>query len=99
MQILECLFLECNAAEPWGAGFGHQASSLFTIILSFLNLSKTLLVQPISMIKVASACILEGLHTDAYHLYTKPFTMVKTNSCLLSHTLFSSVIERWYKER
>ena len=28
-----------NAAEPWGSGFGHQGSPVFTIILSFLNIS------------------------------------------------------------
>ena len=56
MQILECLLLAYNAAEPWGSGFGHQASPVFTIILSFLNLSNSLLVQLISMKKTASTC-------------------------------------------
>ena len=84
MQISECLFM---AAELLHVDSGHQASPVFTIILSFWNIAHTLLVQPICFIKAASTCILEGLHTDVYYLYTKPFTLVKTNSCLLSHTL------------
>ena len=75
------------AAELLHVDLGHQASPVFTIISSVLNIAHTLLVQPICFIKAASACILEGLHPDVYHLYTKPFTLVKTNSCLLSHTL------------
>ena len=86
MQISECLFM---AAELLHVDSGHQASPVLTIILSFLNIPHTLLVQPICFIKAASACILEGLHADVYHLYTKPLTLVKTNSCLLSHTLLA----------
>ena len=72
MQILECLFIAYNAAESWGSGFGHQASPVFTMILSFLNLSNTLLVQPISVKKkAASTCKLEGLQTDVGHMYTE----------------------------
>ena len=74
------------AAELLHVDSGHQASPVFTIILAH-----TLLVQLICFIKAASACILEGLHTDVYHLYTKSFTLVKTNSCLLSHTLLHSL--------
>ena len=86
-------------AELLHVDSGHQASPVFTIILSFLNIAYTLLVQ-LSFIKAASACILEGLHTDVYHLYTKPFTWSETNSCLLSHTLLEvssadGTIERW----
>ena len=75
------------AAELLLVDSGHQASPVFTVILPFLNIAHTLLVQPICFIKAASACILEGLHTDVYHVYTNPFTWSKTNSCLLSHTL------------
>ena len=50
---------------------GHQASPVFAIILSILNISNTLLVQPISVIKVASVCKLEGLHIDMYRMYTE----------------------------
>ena len=67
MQILECLFIAYNTAEPWGSGFGHQASTVFTIILSFLNLSNTLLVQPST---AASACKPEGLQIDMGQTYT-----------------------------
>ena len=67
-----------------GAGFGHQASPVFTIILSFLNLSVTLLVQRISMIKAASACKLEGLQTDVYHMYTEHLLLSKTDSWILA---------------
>ena len=66
---------------------GHQASPVFTIILSYLNIAHTLLVQPIGFIKASPACILEGLHTDVYHLYTIHLLLSKTNSGLLSHTL------------
>ena len=69
------------AAERLHVDSGHQASPVFTIILSFSNIAHT-----------ASAFILEGLHTDVYHLYTKPFTLVKTNSCLLSHTLLQTIL-------
>ena len=71
MQILECLLLPYNAAEPWRSGFGHQAGPVFTIILSFLNIAGTLLVQLISMMTTASACKLEGLQTDVHHMYTE----------------------------
>ena len=71
MQILVCLFTTYNAAEPWGSGFGHQAIPVFTKILSFLNMSDTLLVHPISMIKAAPACKFEGLQTDVHHMYTE----------------------------
>ena len=80
MQVLECLFIAYNAAEPWGSGFEHQASPVFTIILSFLNLSNTLLVQPISMIKAASACKLEGLQTDVGHTILSIYFPSKTVS-------------------
>ena len=72
------------AAELLHVDSGHQASPVFTIILSFSN---TLLVQPICFIKAASACILEGLHTDVYHLYTKPFTWSK-QTLVYSHILY-----------
>ena len=71
----------------WGVASGHQASPVFTIILSFWNLSDTLLVQPISMIKAASACKFEGLQADVYHVYTKYLLPSKTDSWILSHTL------------
>ena len=71
---------------------GQQASSIFTIILSFLNIAYTLLEQPIFLIKAASACILEGLHTDLYQLYTKHLLRSKKNSCLLSHILLTPYI-------
>ena len=64
MQIMECLFIAY-------IGFGHQASPVFPIILSLLNISNILLVQPISMKKAASACKLDGLQTDVYHMYTQ----------------------------
>ena len=84
---MECLFIAYNAAEAWGSCFGHQASPVFTIILSFLIIAHILVVQPICFIKVASACILEGLHTDVYHVYTIPFTLVKNK--LLSTLTYS----------
>ena len=59
------------AAELLHVDPGHQASPVFTIILSFFNLSVTLLVQPISMIKAASACKVEGLQADVYYMYTE----------------------------
>ena len=59
---------------------GQQASPVFTIILSFLNIAYTLLKQPIFVIKAAFACILEGLHTDLYQLYTEHLVRSKTNS-------------------
>ena len=80
MQILECLFTAYNAAELWGLASGHQASPIFTIILSFLNSSNTLLVQPISMIKVASACKFEGLQTDVYHMCIEHLFLSKADS-------------------
>ena len=58
---------------------GQQASPVFTIILSFLNMAYTLLEQPIFLIKAVSTCILEGLHTDVYKLYTKHLLWSKTN--------------------
>ena len=83
MQILECLFIAHNEAELLHVDSGHQASPVFTIILSFLNIAHTLLVQPIYFIKAASACILEGLHTDMYHAYTKHLLLSKTDSRVL----------------
>ena len=80
MQILECLFIVYNAAERWGLVSEQQASPVFTVILSFLNLSYTLLVQPTSMNEAASACTLEGLQTDMYHVYTKHLRLSKTDS-------------------
>ena len=78
-----------------GAGFGQQASPVFTIILSFLNLSNTLLVQPISMIKAASACKLEGLHIDVYHMYTDHFLCQK-QTLDYSHILYlGSLLLEW----
>ena len=69
-----------NAAEPWGSGFGHQASPVFTIILSFLNISNTLLVHPISMKKIASARKLVGLRADVCYMYTEHLLLSKTDS-------------------
>ena len=69
-----------NAAESWGLVLGHQASPVFTIILSFLNISDTLLVQLISMKKAASACKLEGLQTDVHDVYTEHLLLSKTDS-------------------
>ena len=69
VQILVCLVLAYNAAQLWGLASGIQASPSFTKILSFFNVCNTLLVQTISMIKAASACKLEGLHTYVYHMY------------------------------
>ena len=88
MQILECLFIAYNTAELLGLASGHQASPIFTIILSLLNISKTLQVQPISMLKVASACKLEGLHTDVFHVY-RTFNSVKKQTLEFSHILYS----------
>ena len=60
---------------------GQQASPVFTIILSFLNIAYTLLEKLfLKKIKAASAYILEGLHTDVYQLYTKHLLWSKTNS-------------------
>ena len=56
---------------------GQQASPVFTIILSFLNMAYTLLEQPNLLIKAASACILEGLHTECVSIVYKTFTSVK----------------------
>ena len=50
----------------------------------------TLLAQPISMIKVASARKLGGLHTDVHHVYAKPFTLVKNK--LLSTLTYSILL-------
>ena len=69
-----------------GAGFG-QASPVSTIILSYLNLSDTLLVQPITMIKAESACKFEELQTDVFHMYTEHLFLSKADSWILSHTL------------
>ena len=80
MQILECLSIAYNAAELWGLASGHQAGPVFTIILLFLNISDTLRVQPISMIKAASASKLEGFHTAVYHMYTEHLPLSKTES-------------------
>ena len=85
--MLECLFIAYLIAELQIWLCRHQAGPVFTIILSFLNIAHTLLVQPICFMKAASACVLEGLHTDVYHLYTKHLLLSKTNSCLLAHTL------------
>ena len=63
--------MACNVAELWGMGSGHQASPVFTIILSFLNISTTLLEQLISMKKAAPAWKLEWLQTDVCHMYTE----------------------------
>ena len=71
MQILECLFIAYNAAELWGSGFRHQDSPVFFTILSFLNISDTLLVQLISMLIAASTYKLEGLQTDVCQIYTE----------------------------
>ena len=43
--MLECLFIAYNAAELWGMASGHQVGPVFTIILSFLNISETLLAS------------------------------------------------------
>ena len=51
VQIVECLFIAYNAAEPWGLVSGHQANPVFTIIISFSKSSNTLLIQSISMEK------------------------------------------------
>ena len=80
MQIIKCLFIAYNAAEPWGPGIGHQASPVFTIILSFLNISNILPVQSISMNKAASACTLDGLETDVYHMYSEHVLLSKIGS-------------------
>ena len=64
VQILDCLFIACNAAEPWGLVLGHQTTHVFTIILLYLNLTNTLVVEPISMKKAASVCKLEALQPD-----------------------------------
>ena len=45
VQILECLFIAYYAAKPWGLVSKQQANPVFTIILSFSNISDTLLVQ------------------------------------------------------
>ena len=79
MQILECLFIAYYAAELWGLALGTQANPVFTVILSFLNISDTLLIELISMIKAASACKLEGLRTDVYHMQTEHLLMSKTD--------------------
>ena len=76
--MLENVFIVHSAAELLHVDSGHQASPVFTIILSFLNIAHTLLAQPICFINAAFACILEGLHTDVYHVCTKPFTLVKS---------------------
>ena len=89
VQILECLFIAYNAAEPWGSGFWHQASHVFTIILSFLNISNILLVHAVSIKKAASASKLAGLQTDVYHMYAEHLLLSKTDSWILSHTLLT----------
>ena len=86
----ECLFIAYNAAEPWGSGIGHLATLVFTIILSFLNVSDTLLVQLIFMIKAASACKLEGLQSYVYHMYAEHLLLSKADSWILLHTLLSN---------
>ena len=68
------------AAELLHVDSGHQASPVFTVILSFLNTSHTLLVEPICFIKAVSAGRLEGLQTDVCHMYTEHLLLSKTNS-------------------
>ena len=95
MQVLECLFIANNAVEPWESGFGHQVSPVFTINLSFLNLSNTLLVQPISMKKAASACKFGGLQTDVGHTYTEHLLPIKNrllNTLTYSTDLFKNIL-------
>ena len=62
------------------SGFGHQASPVFTIILSFVNICYILPEQPISMKKAESASKLDGLQTDMYHMYAEHLRLSKTDS-------------------
>ena len=75
-----------------GSGFGHQTSPVFTIIISFLNISNTSLVQPIFMKKAASACKFEGLKTDVYHMYTEHLLLSKTRLLNMLNTLTYSIL-------
>ena len=77
---MESLFIAYNAAELWGSGFEHQTGPVSTIILSFLNISDTLLVQLISMLKAASTYKFEGLQTDVYYMYMENLFLSKADS-------------------
>ena len=72
-----------------GCGFGHQASPVFTKILSFLNISHILLVQLSCMKKAVSACKLEGLQTDVCHAYTEHLLPIKNR---ILNTLAYSIL-------
>ena len=91
MQILECLFIAYNAVEVWGLASGHQASPVFTIILIFLNISHTLLVQPIgdfyinfiecmgNMRFMTEKCPVFGLFAET-DMYTEHLLLSKTDT-------------------